>query len=260
LIIGRRLSTKQLGLYTLGYRAPELAIIGLPAVISGVAYPAYAKIQHDRSALQQSVRKTVQMISWVAIPAGIGLAMSSAAFILTFYTRKWEAAIPVMQLLSLYAMTYTITYNFGDAYKAMGRPDILNKLSISTIVFTIFALFIGSFFGIVGVAWAHLLRVIALGLVQVVIVNRVLGISVWDILEAIFKPVVCASIMALAMAVVAWLLSGGSEIIILILQLVTGLLTYLAASWLLNREVTQTILKMGLQLFGQKPAGGSDAV
>ena len=150
----------------------------------------------------------MQFVSWVALPAGIGLAMISSAFILTFYTNKWEETIPVMQILSLYAMVYTITYNFGDAYKAIGRPDILNMISLSTIVFAIIILLFGSRYGIVGVAWAHLLRVIVMAMVQIVIVKRVIGLPSINIFEAIFKPLLSALLMALCMWAVSWGLHG----------------------------------------------------
>ena len=254
LIIGRRLGTEQLGLYTLGFRAPELAIISLPSVISNVAYPAYAKLQNDRGALQRSVHKTVQLVSWVAIPAGIGLAMISSAFILTFYTNKWEATIPVMQFLSLYAMVYTITYNFGDAYKAIGRPDILNMITLSTIVFTIIILLFGSRYGIVGVAWAHLLRVIVVAVVQIVIVKRVLGLPSVQIFEAIFKPLLSALLMALCMWAVSVGLHGFANWLILLVQLVVGLVAYLAASFLFNRSVTVSVFSLAFKMVGGKSA------
>lgn len=255
LIVGRKLGTADLGLYKLGYQTPELAIISLPSVISNVAYPAYAKLLDDRPALQRSVRNTVQLVSWLVIPAGIGLAMVSSAFVLTIYTSKWAAAIPVMQLLSLYAMVYTLTYNFGDAYKAMGRPDILNKISLSTIVFTIFALWIGAHFGIVGVAWAHLLRVIILAGIQIVIVHRVLGIPFAHILEGILRPLLCASMMAMSMGAVSMLLSQATTWLLLILELIVGVLVYLAASFWINRQVTTYFYSLGLNIFGGKHNG-----
>lgn len=254
MIVGRRLGVTDLGLYTLGYRAPELAIISLPSVISNVAYPAYAKLQDNIMELQRSVRKTVQLVSWVAIPAGIGLAMISPAFILTFYTNKWESAIPVMQLLSLYSMVYTLTYNFGDAYKAMGRPDILNKISISTIVFTIFALWLGVHYGIVGVAWAHLFRVIVLLGIQIVIVKRILGISPMHVLDGIFRSLLSAIVMALVMSAISWELQGSSSALVLILQILVGVVAYLVSSFLINRVATTSILTLGMKIIGGKPA------
>jgi O-antigen/teichoic acid export membrane protein len=254
MIVGRRLGVTDLGLYTLGYRAPELAIISLPSVISNVAYPVYAKLRDDITELQRSVRKTVQLVSWVAIPAGIGLAMVSSAFILTFYTDKWESAIPVMQLLSLYAMVYTLTYNFGDAYKAMGRPDILNKISFSTIVFTILALWIGAHYGIVGVALAHLSRVILLMGIQIIVVKKVLGIPPMHILDGVLRSFLSATVMALAMGAVSWKIQGSSNALILILQLLVGIVTYLVSSLLFNRAVTISILTLGMKMISGKSA------
>jgi len=252
IIVGRRLGTNDLGLYKLGYQTPELAIISLPSVISNVAYPTYANLQDDLGALQRSVRKTVQFISWLVIPAGIGLAMCSSAFVLAFYTEKWITAIPVMQLLSLYAMVYTLTYNFGDAYKAMGRPEILSKISLATIVFIIFALWIGAHYGIVGVAWAHLIRVILLFGVHIVIARKVLGIVPSHILDAVLRPLLSAAVMALGMRVVELKFQGFASGWILILQLVAGLLVYLVASFLFNRPVTVSILSLAVKMVESK--------
>lgn len=254
MIVGRRLGVTDLGLYTLGYRAPELAIISLPGVISSVAYPAYAKLQNEMSELQRNVRKTVQLVSWVAIPAGVGLAMIAPVFIITFYTDKWEAAIPVMQLLSLYAMVYTLSYNFGDAYKAMGRPGILSQISISTIAFSIFALWVGSHYGIVGVAWAHLTRVIIMLGIQIVIVKKILHISAMHILDGIFRSFLGAAVMALAMSATSRGLHGSSSALILVLQLFVGAGTYVTASFLINRSTTASILALGMKMVGRKPA------
>ncbi|MBI3169149.1 MAG: lipopolysaccharide biosynthesis protein [Chloroflexi bacterium] len=254
LIIGRRLGTADLGLYKLGYQTPELTITSLPSVIASVVFPAYTKLQDDREALQRSVYKTMEIVSWLVVPAGVGLAMISSAFVLTFYTEKWAAAIIPMQLLSLYAMVYTVTYNFGDAYKAIGRPDILNKLSLSTIVLTIFALWIGSYYGIVGVAWGHLIRVTVIGAVQVMIVKNVLGVSPAHIVSAIFKPLFSAGLMALGMWAIAWSFQGSGNGLILVLQLVLGLLTYLAAAFVFNRSVTVSMFRLVLKIAGGKPA------
>lgn len=254
MIVGRRLGVSDLGLYTLGYRAPELAIISLPSVISNVAYPAYAKLQDRIVELRHGVYKTFQLVSWAAIPAGVGLSMLSSAFILTFYTDKWASTIPVMQLLSLYAMIYTLTYNFGDAYKAMGRPDILNKISISTIIFSILALWVGVRYGIVGVAWAHLLRVVVLMIVNIIVVNRVLGVSSLSILQSLFRASLGAGIMALVMALIAWRLQGASTAMILVLQLLAGAATYIVSSLFVNRAATVSMLNLGMKMIDRKPA------
>lgn len=255
LIIGRRLGTEKLGFYTLGFRAPELAIVSLPAVISNVAYPAYAKIQEDREALRRSVYKTVQLVSWVAIPAGIGLAMASSAFILTFYTEKWADVIPVMQILSLYAMVYTLTYNFGDIYKAIGRPDILNKLSLSTIAFTVLILLFASRYGIVAVAWAHFARVVLIGVAQIFLVNKMLDVKPWPILQSIAKSLAAAACMGLVMYVVPGFMPGIQQGYLLASQLAAGAVFYIAASFLLNRGATLSVLNLAMQLTGGRSAG-----
>ena len=162
-----------------------------------------------------------------------------------------------MQLLSLYAMVYTLSYNFGDAYKAMGRPDILSKISISTIAFTIFALWLGSHYGIAGVAWAHLSRVIILLGIQIVIVKRILGVPPRHILEGILRAFLSAGVMALVMSAISWKLQGSSSVVVLVSQLVVGAITYIVSSLLFNRSATISILTLGMNMINRKPASDS---
>jgi PST family polysaccharide transporter len=142
----------------------------------------------------------------------------------------------------------------------MGRPDILNNISISTIVFTIFALWVGAHYGIVGVAWAHLFRVIVLLVIQVVVVKKILGVPPMHILDGIFRSLFSSGVMALAMGAVAWGLQGSNNALILALQLVVGLVAYLITSFLVNRDATASILKLGIKVVGGKPANAADLI
>jgi len=252
LVIGRRLGATQLGSYTLGFRLPELVTSNLASVVSNVAYPAYAQLQTDLGVLRHSVQKATELISWLAIPAGVGLAMISPAFVRTFYSNKWIATIPVMQLLSIYAAVRAITYNFGDAYKAIGRPDILNKVGLATIGLTLLALWFGANYGIEGVAWAHVARAVLLGIINTIVIWRLLSISPKNTLAAAAKPIVCALIMAASMLVTANLMAIAGDAIVLGAQILIGAATYLIASLLLNRSVTYSLWIKAQQVIGRK--------
>jgi hypothetical protein len=66
--------------------------------------------------------------------------------------------------------------------------------------------------------------------------------------------------MALAMGAVAWGLQGSNNALILALQLVVGLVAYLITSFLVNRDATASILKLGIKVVGGKPANAADLI
>nr|MBI2905955.1 lipopolysaccharide biosynthesis protein [Chloroflexota bacterium] len=254
LIVGKRLGKESLGYYTMGFRMPELLIVNIVSVVSGVVFPVYSKMQGDRDGLRRSLLKTMQFIALVAVPAGVGLALVSDTFIHLFYTDKWAATIPVMQLLSIYAAIRALTYNFGDVYKAVGRPDILNKIGVFTLVITVIALWIGSAFGIVGVAGAHVSVAVINFLIDVAVVWRLLGVPPWRVLAAISGPVAGAGGMAAAMWAVGALIHPAPGAAQLIALIATGAAAYLALSWIINRPVILTAIQLVRQIIPRPAA------
>ena len=130
LIIGKRLDSLRLGYYTMAFRVPELLIINLCYVISQALFPAYARLQDQPEALKKGFLLTLQYTSLFTVPVGVGLFFITPEFVQVVFSDRWLPAIPAMQALALYALVYSLSFNAGDIYKATGRPDILNKLSI----------------------------------------------------------------------------------------------------------------------------------
>jgi PST family polysaccharide transporter len=74
----------------------------------------------------------------------------------------------------------SIGYHVGDVYKAIGRPDILIKLSIPILVIRIIALWIGSHHGLIGVAVGHLAATCLEVVIRTIVTIRVIKISLLD--------------------------------------------------------------------------------
>jgi lipopolysaccharide exporter len=114
LLIGRRQNAAQLDIYTMAFRLPELVILNICSVISPALFPAYTRLHHDKKALQRAFLSTTCYISLISFPLGVGTAIISPDFVRFFFTERWEAAIPIMQILALYAAAGTIGFNAGD--------------------------------------------------------------------------------------------------------------------------------------------------
>ena len=109
---------------------------------------------------------------------------------------QWLEAIPVLRVLALYAWVYSLGFHIGGIYKAVGRPDILLKLSIFSVIILIPTLLFGSRFGVIGVAYGHLFAVLVRRIVSLAFATRFLKMTLWDILRELAPALRAALIMA----------------------------------------------------------------
>ncbi len=252
-IIGKALGESALGLYTLAFRAPELLIINLVAVVADVAFPAFSKLQDDRPALQRTLLGALHYITLVAVPAGIGLALIAGPFVHVFYTSRWQDAIPSMQVLAVWASLRAMTYNIGDVYKAIRRADVLNKLGLVSIALLIPGMLFGANYGILGVAAAHAVVAAFNLVVEILVLWKLLDIPPWHFSRTLSGPIISTLGMAAIMALTEMLLRSSDPRLQLILLVISGTVAYAGSAWLANRAAVQSALRIVLHIFGLTP-------
>jgi PST family polysaccharide transporter len=253
-IIGLRFNTTLLGYYTIAYRIPELLIIYACSMVSKALFPAFSKLQDNLETLRKGYLNTLQYVSIYTIPAGIGIALVSSEFVQTAYGDQWLPAIPVMQILSLYAIMYSLAYNAGDVYKATGRPDILAKVSLVELLIAVPLLWFFSSYGILYVAVAHLTANTILVTIKLIVAARLVRFRFSDILRALQPSITASAIMFLAVSGLRLLLMDFSPILRLLFVAAGGGLVYVAALWLFNREVALFGVALLRRTFAKKLA------
>lgn len=252
LIIGRLLGSIPLGYYTMAFRIPELVIINLCYVVSMALFPAYARLQDQLDKLKRGFLSTLKYVAMITVPIGIGLTIITPEFIEVFFSDRWQPAVPAMQALSLYALVYSLSFNSGDVYKAIGRPDVLNKLSIVKLGVTIPALWIAASYSIYHVAWAQLGANILLTFIRLDVARRLLSLD-WRRIASSLKPGFAgALVMGLAVYFLRLGMLGLSPLVRLFVLPAVGLLVYVAVIRLAYPEALQQAIDLASSLFARK--------
>jgi lipopolysaccharide exporter len=235
LLVGKMLGAASLGYYTMAYRIPELLIRSLNYVIGNVSLPALASTQSDRPKMKKFYFGYIRFLSMFVFPVGVGLAFTAPVFIPLFLSEKWGPAILPTALISVALGITALGYVPGVLYKAISRPDILNKLALIKMPIAVLILWYSTRWGIVGVAGAQ----IVIGLISIsmdiLVANRVMNYALGDVVKAI-SPSMAST---LAMTAVLFFIKQGlpvTGIIQFILMVGLGGLTYFVAFWLINRE------------------------
>jgi lipopolysaccharide exporter len=234
LLVGRILGAASLGFYTMAYRMPELIIRSLNYVIGDVSLPALASVQSDKPKLQKFYFGYIRFLSMFVFPVGIGLAFTAPVFIPLFLSEKWAQAIGPTSLISIALCITALGYVPGVLYKAISRPDILNKLAFTKMPIAVLILWFSTRYGIVGVAAGQIAIALISVSLDMLVANRVMKYSFRDL----YGSVSPALYSTLSMAVVLFLIWQFVPVglVQLILMVVLGALTYFGVFWILNRE------------------------
>lgn len=206
IIIGKVLGAASLGLYTLGFRLPELVIINLSYVAGLVLFPAFAEIARPK--LAEAYLTALRYVLMVCVPVAVALALLAEPIVLVAFGDQWADSIPVMQVLTLLALSITVGVPAGTAYKSIGRVDILVKLAIPNALLAVVAILIFVDHGIVAVAVCETAVAATFSLIHILLAGRLLSTGLRRILMAAWPPLVSGAVMGGAVELVVLLVDG----------------------------------------------------
>jgi lipopolysaccharide exporter len=232
LFIGRVLGATDLGLYSLGFRLPELLILNLSMVAGQVLFPAFASV--DRADLGRAFHASLRYTLMIALPMAAALAVLAHPFVIGLFGDQWERSVPAMRVLTLYALAVAIAIPGGTVLKATNRAGILLMLSIPEGIVLFAAIWIFVDDGIVAVAtcMASVLGVFAL--VSTVAGMRVLDVGPRQVWTALWPPLAATAGMVAVLFPIERTIDSPWPA--LVAGAVLGGTTYLALLWVFARD------------------------
>jgi PST family polysaccharide transporter len=243
-IVGRFFGLVPLSIYTLAYRLPEMLLIGNLWVMGGVVFPAFSTIQDRPEDLRRGFLASVRVVELFAAPICLGLLIAADPIVRVVFGDQWLEAIPVLRVLAIYAWFYSLGYHVGGFYKAIGRPDILLRLSLLTLVIILPCLLIGARFGLIGVAAGHLVAVLIRRIISLGLATRFVNVTIKDILGELRSSFLGALVMVPIVAGVSYLTAHLNPFLQLTLIVISGAISYLLVLWGLERDNLIRLLRL----------------
>ncbi|HLO14938.1 MAG TPA: lipopolysaccharide biosynthesis protein [Anaerolineales bacterium] len=243
-IVGRIFGLIPLSIYTLAYRLPEMLLIGNLWVMGGVVFPAFSTVQDRPNELRRGFLASVRLVELIAVPICLGLLIAADPIVRVVFGDQWLDAIPILRVLAVYAWVYSLGYHVGGFYKAIGRPDILLRLSILTLIIIVPSLLIGAKFGIIGVAIGHLVAILIRRIISLGLAIRFVNVSIWDIFGELQSSFLAALVMAPIAITAAYLTLSLHPVLQLISIVLSGALSYIGVLWWIERENLMRLFRM----------------
>lgn len=228
LILARFVAPGTVAMYSI---ASEISTTGTTEIISNInraIYPGYAKVSHDAEKLFNLYNSTRKVISYIAIPLGVGIASVAAVMVPVLLGDKWGGVVEPLIYLSIGGSVLAIKSNIAYIYYALSKPYLVTlELAIRATIFVLLIFMLFDIYGVLGIAYAFLASAVVSFFVSIIIINRLLTFSVIEQLRIYLVPVFSAIVMAL---VVNLYVSSNAENMLfeLVVSVILGMVTYVS--------------------------------
>lgn len=248
MIIGKRYSPADLGIYTKGYNLVSLPNGVFQSTFGRVIFPILSQIQDDEKRLKEVYRKYLRIVTSIAIPCMLIFVAVSSPLIQTIYGDKWILCVPYIRLLSLGALTTPIICVNLNILYVKGRSDIVLKLeiikkiiAISIVVFSIHFSVLSLCIGIVFYSYIALF-------INLHATGPFIGMTFWQQIKDVGIYYISSIVSAIAAFSASWIysrfatnMSWLNHFTNLIVSCFTGAFLYLIFAFFFKFEIIDEI-------------------
>lgn len=250
LVIGKMYSPADLAYYNKGQQFPTLIITNINTSIDSVLLPVMSSVQEEKDRVKSMTRKSIQMSSYIIWPMMIGLAVCAAPLISLLLTDKWLPCVPYVRIFCVvYAFHPIHTANL-NAIKAMGRSDVFLKLEIIKKIIGLGMIMATMSYGAMAMATGLLVTTPVYAGINAFPNRSILKYSFREQMADLLPYICLAGIMGGCIWPLQFL--PCHEIAIIGMQVVLGILIYIAGSLFLHLEMFLELYKMLLKTVHRK--------
>lgn len=251
LVIGKVYTSADLAFYTKGSYYPNLIVANVDTAMSSALFPAMSKEQASTERVKNIARKATQLSSFLLCPLLIGFMVCAESFVIILLTEKWLPIIPYLRIICIGLLLRPAQTACVQSIKAVGRSDVLLKFDIPIRIFGILMILISVRLGVIYIAISEILVAI-FGLVLYSRASKMLlQYKYTELLSDFVYNIVQSVLMGIVVYAIQFVVSAPA-IIVLIVQIVVGIVSYIALSFVLRNSNLQYLLAELKQLFQKR--------
>ena len=187
--IGRVAGPQRLGYYRKALLVYE-NLLDLTISLHGVAAVSLSKLRDNVGELRRLWAKGLSTLSFYAMPAFGGVAVTSQDLIHLVLGERWHNAGVLLSVLALRGIPHVVERTLGWLHVAAGRSDRWMRWGLLEAGLQLIALFCGLPFGAMGVATAYVITMFVIFVPSIAFAGQPLGIGARDVLRVIWPPLI----------------------------------------------------------------------
>ncbi|MFT7077037.1 MAG: O-antigen/teichoic acid export membrane protein [Planctomycetota bacterium] len=236
MVVGKLLGDSSLGYYGNAYNLCTTASKPIFSIILRVTFPALSRIQDDAPAIRMAILSAITSVSLVTVPLSFGLSATATDFVTVVYGPSWQPMAPIVQILAAYGIVASIASITAPILMATGRVRNLFYYSLLGQVLMVALFFWFGRYDAVGIGCGLLGATLTSELFAFCYAMRSIELPIRQGVSPIVRSLAAASVMYAAVLIVEQSLSALQPWQRLPISIFTGILTYAAATMLLNRR------------------------
>lgn len=231
IMLGKLENMQTLGFYNLARDISALPTTELVGPMQSASWSGYAKLGHDKERLIKEYLSNIASIVGVVLPVAMGVGFTADYFVPLIYTDKWAATIPLIQILTVAGVLRLLLSNSGSVYAAIGAPHYITYLTAATMLVQAPALFVGiNSAGAIGAACALVISAVVGVIIAFGVLSSRLNIGFRLFARNLWRSIVAAGVMAVALIGmrILWPVGAGNSILAaqLAAAILVGVMTY----------------------------------
>lgn len=243
LVIGVKYNSETLGYYTRGKHFPQFLNNAINSTVQSVMLPAMSAEQDDKAKVKNMMRNSVTLSAYIIFPLMAGLAGVATPMVRLLLTDKWLPCVPYLQIYCFSLAFHPVHSCNLQAINAMGRSDVFLKLELIKKLYGVALLVLAMLLidSPLAIAISGAVGTLISCFVNASPNKKLIGYSylqqMKDILPSFLLSLfMCGCVLAVGMLQLP-------NIILLILQVITGIAVYVGVSALLGLKPFHMLLK-----------------
>lgn len=243
IIIGSVLGPTPLGLYYFAKRIIRSLISLIRSPISNVAFPLFSKISKSEERLRRLYIRVVKLLGSVSIPACVGVALTAPLFVPLIFGNEWIPAIPVIVIMSIFGIGYSLFGAVFTVLYSLGRSD-LNFYGVAIeLPIRVALIYLASLYGVLHIALTISIFMIAKFLIFQYLLKYLIHLKILSLGLSLKYILACSIVMGTSLYILRTLIEFG-DVINLVLMILIGIIIYGLSMFTLERNFVRSSINM----------------
>ena len=234
LIIGKVFGSEDLAYYDQGNKFPNLIVTNVNSSIGKVLFPTMSIYQDDLKRLKDISRRAISVSACIIMPLLVGLISVADNFVVVLLTEKWLPCVPYLRLLCIVFMFRPLTTTCQQAIMAIGRSDVTLKIEIiiNVVAITLLCIAVLVFQSVMMIALGYVVAEIIAVFLFLEYTKKLIGYTHLEQFNDIL-PTVISNLFMAGIVLLTGLIPI-NPILLLVIQIIIGLLSYIIFSYILK--------------------------
>lgn len=125
LLIGKLYTPATMGYLSKAVGTERLASYSISSVMTQVTYPLYVKVQDDKTAMTNMIRRLTITISYVTFPLMMVLLLTAKPIFLLLYSERWLPSVPYFQVMCIVGLSSCLQSVNTQTIAAIGKSKLM---------------------------------------------------------------------------------------------------------------------------------------